>query len=70
MRAKELLEAKGWPPEATDVVRVDLDMQAAERMVSETGKRTVPQISLLVPPSTAVGEVTREVSCNAYLCST
>ena len=66
-RAKELLEAKGWPPEATDVVRVDLDMQAAQRMVSETGKRTVPQISLLVPPSTVVGG---EVSCNAYLFST
>jgi glutaredoxin 3 len=42
LRAKALLKARGV--QAIDEIRVDLDPQAREQMMSITGRRTVPQI--------------------------
>ncbi len=40
-RAKQLLESKGIEYEE---IRVDLDAQAREKMMEQSGRRTVPQI--------------------------
>ena len=42
VRAKQILKAKGV--EAIEEVRIDVDAQAREHMMSTTGRRTVPQI--------------------------
>lgn len=41
VRAKELLQRKGCQYQE---IRVDLDLQAKEKMMAITGRRTVPQI--------------------------
>ncbi|WP_417067869.1 glutaredoxin 3 [Niveibacterium terrae] len=42
LRAEQLLKSRGV--EAIEKIRVDLDPEARERMVEQTGRRTVPQI--------------------------
>lgn len=42
IRAKQLLKSKGV--EQIEEIRIDLDPQARNTMMSETGRRTVPQI--------------------------
>jgi len=42
IRAKALLKQRGV--DAIDEVRIDIDPEARERMMSLTGRRTVPQI--------------------------
>jgi len=42
VRAERLLNAKGVS--AIEKIRVDLDPRLREQMVSQTGRRTVPQI--------------------------
>ena len=42
IRAKALLKQRGVA--AIDEVRIDIDPEARERMMSLTGRRTVPQI--------------------------
>lgn len=42
IRAEQLLKSRGV--EAIEKIRVDLDPEARERMVEQTGRRTVPQI--------------------------
>ena len=42
MRAKQLLKSRGV--EQIEEIRVDLDPAERERMMSLTGRRTVPQI--------------------------
>jgi len=42
LRAERLLNAKGVS--AIEKIRVDLDPRLREQMVSQTGRRTVPQI--------------------------
>jgi glutaredoxin 3 len=42
IRAEQLLKSRGV--EAIEKIRVDLDPDARERMVEQTGRRTVPQI--------------------------
>jgi len=42
IRAEQLLKSRGV--EAIEKIRVDLDPDARERMIEQTGRRTVPQI--------------------------
>ncbi|RMX06687.1 glutaredoxin 3 [Corticibacter populi] len=42
IRAKQLLKARGV--EQIEEIRIDVDPAARQRMMAETGRRTVPQI--------------------------
>ena len=42
IRAKQLLKSRGV--EQIDEIRIDLDAQQRDHMMSSTGRRTVPQI--------------------------